>query len=263
MQNTQITEASSSIVFQRNMEGENDIEVFPYPVSIIRKDFQIADSKEFKVDEYLCKNCRFTSLDNLIYDLTSLAESLNKELLDLVNGEYQNFIKLSQLIDGSLGLIHKIQVDLRNFRANLDKTYSTFNSSHRTADEALELRTHLIIKQSKAKLIISLEEQVNYFEVLLSREDMRTSDKLQNLTKLYLSFSSIYRILATETNSFLRKLLEPKVLSLKYEFESYLDEILYRHRISKKHDVMLQLLNIYKILGRERHFISIISKQKQ
>lgn len=243
------------------MEDENDIEIFPYPASVIRNDFQIADSKKFNVDEYLCKNCRFTSLDNLIYDLTSLAESLNKELLDLVNGEYQNFIKLSQLIDGSLGLIHKIQVDLRNFRANLDETYSTLSSSHRTADEALELRTHLVLKQGKARLIILLEEQVNYFEVLLAREDMGTADKLRNLTKLYLSFSSIYRILGSENNTFFRKLLEPKVLSLKYEFESYLDEILHRHRISKKQDVILQLLNIYKILGRERQFINIISKQ--
>lgn len=246
------------------MESESGIEVFPYPISVGRKDFQLADSNGFDVDEYLCKNCRFTSLDNLIYDLTGLAESLNKELLDLVNAEYQSFINLGQLIDGSLGLIHKTQVDLRNFRSNLEKTYSTLNSSHHSVNEALELRANLIVKQSKARFIIILEEQVNYFEILLAREDMNTVDKLRNLAKLYFSFNAIHRILGDEDNRFFRNVLEPKLLSLKYEFESYIDEILRRHRTFKegKQDIMLQLLNIYKILGREKDFINIISTKK-
>lgn len=249
-------------------------EEFPYPISINREDFQQElNCEAFQVDEFLYNNHRFTSIDSLIKDLTQLSDGLNKELLNLVNNDYADFIKLGKSINGGLEMMHNIQIDLQSFTSNLLLTKKNFQNSNDLVANSLKKKQELIELKTKIKLCLLLNDYVNNFESLLNIDDLITENhklviKLKSLTTLYLSLSKMFELITANGNdesiAFINKNLKFKIMSLKFEFKSYLDEILthFKSKRIENQDVILELLNIYKITGHEADFIAIL-KAKQ
>lgn len=258
------------------LDAFNESEDFPYPTTISRQDFQNDNQKDnFNVDEFLYKNHRFTSIDILIKDLTNLSKSLNQDLLDLVNNDYNDFIELGKSINGGLDLINNIKIDLKKFNFELNETKATFTNSSTIIKNGLIEKKKLINLKTKIKLLLLLNDQINNFEILLNSEDdneieIKIIIKLKNLTSLYLSFTKLNSLLINDSINFIEKNLKLRILSLKFEFKAYLEELLLKSLQQSKNysndknnnDLVLQLLNIYKITGHESEFLSII-KRKQ
>ncbi|CUM46429.1 uncharacterized protein AC631_04934 [Debaryomyces fabryi] len=248
-------------------------EEFPYPVTINREDFQQElNCDNFQVDDFLYQNHRFTSIDSLIKDLTHLLDSLNNELLDLVNNDYTDFIKLGKSINGGLQLMHNIQIDLQNFNTSLSLVKKNFQVSNDLVANALAKKQELVELKTKIKLCLLLNDHVNNFENILNLDDLNTENdklvtKLKTLTALYLSLSKLFALITSnerdDSVSFVNKNLKVKIMSLKFEFKGYLDEMLtsFKSKRISNRDVILELLNIYKITGHERDFISIMNSK--
>lgn len=248
-------------------------EAFPYPVTISREEFQLElNSGAFEVDDFLYKNHRFTSIDTLIKDLSDLSTSLNKELLNLVNNDYNDFIKLGKSINGGLQLIQDVQIDLQKFSGTLSLTRKNFKASDDVVGNALQRKQQLVELKSKVKLCLLLNDYVNNFEHLLNLDVLNCETdklvaKLKNLTSLYLSFSKLFALLAADERDehigFINKNLKVRIMSLKFEFKGYLDELLVKFNAtrSQNHDIILELLNIYKITGHESDFLSIVHRK--
>lgn len=238
----------------------NGTEDFPYPVTITRDDF--AHDSNFDPDTFLFENHRFTSLDSLLTDLKALSKTLNQDLLDLVNDEYANFIQLGQSIGGCLELINNISLDVGRFNSSLGTSLKNFTESSQTADNALKHKRRLNLLKIKIKLILLLHEQCSSFETLLGldigeAEAGRLVAKLSTLATLFLSISKIFAVLMESSNSddaacvFFEKVVKTKVISLKFEFKPYLDEILaiaLADRVAYG-ELLLQLLHVYRITG--------------
>ncbi|OBA21132.1 hypothetical protein METBIDRAFT_78189 [Metschnikowia bicuspidata var. bicuspidata NRRL YB-4993] len=235
-------------------------EPFPYPLNITREDF--ADVALFDPDEFLFKNHRYTSLDSLIADLRSLSKSLNQDLLDLVNNEYTNFIELGQSIGSCLELIDNLSVEVCKFKASLGQTFVDFSESSATAKAILQHKRSLNLLKNKIKVILLLHEQCISFETLLALDvaDLspgRLDMKLHTLTTLHLSIGKMYALIIesnlanTETCQFFDNVVKTKVLTLKFEFKLYLDELLVmaRSRSQEYRNLILSILQTYRILG--------------
>ncbi|EGW34392.1 uncharacterized protein SPAPADRAFT_59823, partial [Spathaspora passalidarum NRRL Y-27907] len=165
------------------MENEFDIlngtDEFPYPTSIVRTDFKNFDDEE--IDEFLYKNHRFTSMDVLIKELSDLSKNLNQTLLDLVNNDYHDFIKLGKSINGGLDLINIISGDLKGFKLELISYKNKFNTGYKSINNLLVKRQKLIELKTSGKLCLLLHDQAIEFDNCIEEKNSDLSTQLKKL----------------------------------------------------------------------------------
>lgn len=73
----------------------------------------------FNVDRFLYEHYRYSQLDDLQGELTTLLASLDQELFDMVNNDYFDFINLGKTLDGGEGLVDRLRVDVTKYRKRL------------------------------------------------------------------------------------------------------------------------------------------------
>lgn len=240
--------------------AEEDTETFPFPLTITRDDFSVG--LQFDPDTFLFTKHRFTPLDSLLADLTDLSQSLNQDLLDLVNSEYTNFIRLGQSIEGCMELMSNISLDVSKFNTTLTHALEDFSESSHTADSVLLHKKRLNLMKNKIKLMLLLNEQCSSFNTLLALDvgDVaveRLVTKVSTLATLYLSVTKIFAVLMESEDStdeicvFFEKVVKPKVVTLKHEFQLYLDElvVLGSSDSAVYGGLLLQVLHIYRVTG--------------
>lgn len=240
------------------METLNVEEKFPFPVTISRQDF--LDLPEDQIDEFLYTNHRYTSIDSLISDLKNLLDHLNAELLDLVNNEYEDFIKLGQSIDGGLDLIADVQDGVELFKRDVGTVKHDITGSRELVQQALNQKQHLLQIKKKAKACLLLHHVVSNFEQILN-SSLPDLDKIKELNTLYLSMEKLLSGFGLDDILF-KKHLKTRVAAMKLEFKSYLDTCLLNYKENKNDNksLVLDLLNTYRIIGHEEDCIRVLRK---
>lgn len=273
----------------------NGTDEFPYPTSIIQTDFKNFDSDSHEIDLFLYKNYRFSSIDSIIKELTELSTNLNQNLLDLVNDDYHDFIDLGKSINDGLDLINAIVEDLKNFEIELVNYYKKFLDLDNRLYQILQNRKFLNNLKTCIKLNLILHDQITEFDNCMNNQiqeenNIQGLNQLKTLTSLYLSINNIeiflnkfiqlgniddvnnsidnndndnnngnYRV----NSPFHDNYINNKIASIKLEFKSYLDQLI-RKELKKKtrnSQIMIELLNIYKLIGEEKSVMSIISSK--
>ncbi|KAI5963492.1 uncharacterized protein KGF55_002372 [Candida pseudojiufengensis] len=175
---------------------------FPFPKSIVTTDFKNFNTEE--IDSFLYKNHRFTSIDQLIKDLKLLSTNLNQNLLDLINSDYKDFIKLGKSINGGNDLINNLFEDLKNFKMELLEYMKKFERIDEEIEKILITRYNLIELKTNIKLNLLLNDQILEFDQfinLLNKNNKihNNNDKeihinkgnLKKLTTIYLTILNI------------------------------------------------------------------------
>lgn len=273
----------------------NGTDEFPYPTSIIQTDFKNFDSDSHEIDLFLYKNYRFSSIDSIIKELTELSTNLNQNLLDLVNDDYHDFIDLGKSINDGLDLINAIVEDLKNFEIELVNYYKKFLDLDNRLYQILQNRKFLNNLKICIKLNLILHDQITEFDNCMNNQiqeenNIQGLNQLKTLTSLYLSINNIEIFLNkfiqlgniddvnnsidnndNDNNNGNHRVNSPfhdnyinnKIASIKLEFKSYLDPLI-RKELKKKarnSQIMIELLNIYKLIGEEKSVMSIISSK--
>lgn len=273
----------------------NGTDEFPYPTSIIQTDFKNFDSDSHEIDLFLYKNYRFSSIDSIIKELTELSTNLNQNLLDLVNDDYHDFIDLGKSINDGLDLINAIVEDLKNFEIELVNYYKKFLDLDNRLYQILQNRKFLNNLKTCIKLNLILHDQITEFDNCMNYQiqeenNIQGLNQLKTLTSLYLSINNIEIFLNkfiqlgniddvnnsidnndNDNNNGNHRVNSPfhdnyinnKIASIKLEFKSYLDPLI-RKELKKKarnSQIMIELLNIYKLIGEEKSVMSIISSK--
>lgn len=273
----------------------NGTDEFPYPTSIIQTDFKNFDSDSHEIDLFLYKNYRFSSIDSIIKELTELLTNLNQNLLDLVNDDYHDFIDLGKSINDGLDLINAIVEDLKNFEIELVNYYKKFLDLDNRLYQILQNRKFLNNLKTCIKLNLILHDQITEFDNCMNNQiqeenNIQGLNQLKTLTSLYLSINNIEIFLnkfiqlgniddvnnSIDNNDhdnnngnhrvnspFHDNYINNKIASIKLEFKSYLDQLI-RKELKKKarnSQIMIELLNIYKLIGEEKSVMSIISSK--
>lgn len=242
--------------------------LFPYPAAVLRDDFTPSDH-DFDADEFLYAQHRYSALDLLLKDLKRLSDGLNGELLDLVNDNYAEFIGLGKLIDGVLDVVNAVQLETRRFRKQLVAVDEHLTSSQHTVGDYLLARAQLVELKTSIRLCTVLNDNVSSFQALLDREvDTKNHpvllQHLKNLTSLYLSFAHLFEVIQESHGDtpFVSKVLRDRIMSCKFEFNAYVDEVSRVHLANRAaSDIILELLNIYKITGREKSMVQLLASR--
>ncbi|RMZ68104.1 hypothetical protein GMOD_00004289 [Pyrenophora seminiperda CCB06] len=99
-------------------DDEDNLSTLPFATPLRRSDFLVPD---FSPSEYLSTlRNRHQTLEDLRAELRSRSQLLSKELLDLVNSNYQDFLNLGNSLNGGEEKVEEVRVGLLGFRKEVD-----------------------------------------------------------------------------------------------------------------------------------------------
>ncbi|GMG21522.1 unnamed protein product [Ambrosiozyma monospora] len=216
----------------------SDSDSLNFSTELTRESFQLNNFND--PTSFLLKHYKFWSLDDLLQSLQSLTSDIDTELINLINSNYLNFIKLGNSIDGSFDLIQNLKVDLNGYIKSLEtQNEKKINTDLQVVDQLIDYKSKLLNYRRLIQLIISLSTQIEVFVSrceLSKRVEEFDLNRLKELLSLYLNVLSSYRVLVgkfdgvMELNRFeILISLVKKFAYLKLEFKSILNEFLKNH----------------------------------
>ncbi|KAJ5723677.1 hypothetical protein N7488_001712 [Penicillium malachiteum] len=152
---------------------DEDSSSLPFPEPLSRTSFLAPD---FDPATFLASlTNRHQSLEDLRQELRGLEQLLNKELLDLVNENYQDFLSLGTALRGGEEKVEGVKVGLLSFRRDVqalrDKVEDRRREVEGLLNEKRQLRSHADIGKS----LLDYADRVEELEHRLMIEDESAS----------------------------------------------------------------------------------------
>jgi len=143
-----------------SLGSDDDEDNLPYPAELARNDFLAPD---FDAQTYLSSlRNRHQTLEDLRSDLRQRSQLLNRELLDLVNGNYDEFLSLGGDLKGGEEKVEGVRVGLLGFQREIEGIRKAVRDrAEETAELLAEkkgLRKEIVFGRSLLEVHERLEE---------------------------------------------------------------------------------------------------------
>jgi hypothetical protein len=140
--------------------GSDDEDTLPYPAELARNDFLAPD---FDAQTYLSSlRNRHQTLEDLRSDLRQRSQLLNRELLNLVNGNYEEFLSLGGDLKGGEEKVEGVRVGLLGFQREVEGIRKAVQDRARETGELLRekkvLRKEVVLGRALLEVHERLEE---------------------------------------------------------------------------------------------------------
>lgn len=134
----------------------------PFPKPLARSSFLAPD---FDPTTFLSSlSNRFQTLDDLQNELRALSQSLSKELLDLVNDNYQDFLSLGRTLRGGEEKVEEVRVGLLGFQRELNLIRSKVDSKRDDVAKLLEDKRNLKQEIQLGRSLLEIAERIEDLE---------------------------------------------------------------------------------------------------
>jgi len=118
-----------------NDSSSDDEDNLPYPLALPRSDFL---SPSFSAPDYLSTlSSRHQTLEDLRSDLRERSQALSKELLDLVNTNYEEFLLMGSDLKGGEERVEDVRVGLLGFRRGVEEVRKSVGERRAEVDGLL------------------------------------------------------------------------------------------------------------------------------
>jgi hypothetical protein len=285
----QQSSAITSISTAAYNESSDEEDTLPYPAPLPRSDFL---DPEFEPSAYLSTlRNRHQTLEDLRGDLRSRSQLLNKELVDLINGNYEEFLSLGEDLKGGEEKVDSIRLGVLGFQREIEGVRKAVQGRLGEVDTLLEdkkrVRRDIVLGRS----LLDIEAQVTELEESLGLqgdvEDISGGDdddndfdeegdddedepshvngtssmtvslrKLQTHAQSFIVIKQIIRRVGRE-HPFLVA-LQPRMMELQKTILLDLATALRQAKASKTPDVVLTLMGLYGDLGAEAEAVKIL-----
>lgn len=163
----------SSSEFDENTSG------LPFPQPLSRASFLTPD---FDPATYLASlTDRHQTLEDLRQELRELSQTLSKELLDLVNENYQDFLSLGGTLKGGEEKIEETKLGLLGFRRDVAAIQAKVEARRKAVQSLLEEKKKYRTDVNVGKALLDIADRVEELEERLmiatpSKEDTTPLD---------------------------------------------------------------------------------------
>ncbi|KIX09340.1 uncharacterized protein Z518_00419 [Rhinocladiella mackenziei CBS 650.93] len=145
---------------------DNDASLLPFPKPIDRSAFLAPD---FEAGAFLSSlSNRFQTLEDLHTELRELSQTLNEELVDLVNDNYQDFLSLGSTLSGGEERIEDIRVGLLGFQREIQAVKDKVDARRNEVVELLEKRKALKQETGVGRALLEIAERLDQLEEKLN-----------------------------------------------------------------------------------------------
>lgn len=107
---------------------------------------------------------RHQNLEDLQSELRSRNALLSRELLDLVNSNYQDFIELGLGLSGSEGKVEEVRLDVMGFRREVENMKSRVSKEELQISSLIRERTQIKRDVSAGKNMLDLDSKMKELE---------------------------------------------------------------------------------------------------
>ncbi|KAJ5908585.1 hypothetical protein N7495_001267 [Penicillium taxi] len=148
---------------------EDSSSVLPFPKPLSRVSFL---SNDFDAATFLSSlTNRHQSLEDLRQELRGLEQLLNKELLDLVNENYQDFLSLGTALRGGEEKVEGVKVGLLAFQRDVQAIRDKVDARRQEVEELLNEKRRLRSHADIGKELLDYADRIEELEHQLMIED--------------------------------------------------------------------------------------------
>ncbi|KAJ5775133.1 uncharacterized protein N7511_000144 [Penicillium nucicola] len=172
---------------------DEDPSGLPFPEPLSRTSFLAPD---FDPATFLSSlTNRHQSLEDLRQELRGLEQSLNKELLDLVNENYQDFLSLGTSLRGGEEKVEGVKVGVLSFQRDVKAIRDKVEARRREVEELLNEKRRIRTNADIGKDLLDYADRVEELEHRLmiqtnpSQQDVKISEESDTESELYSSES--------------------------------------------------------------------------
>ncbi|KAI9829658.1 MAG: hypothetical protein M1819_006029 [Sarea resinae] len=142
--------------------SDQDEDNLPYPTPLARSAFLTPD---FSPTAFLSTlHNRHQTLEDLRSELRSRSQLLSKELLDLVNTNYQDFLTLGGSLQGGEEKVEEVRVGLLGFRREVEGVRRKIEERGKLVSELLDERTAVRKQIAVGRTILEFESRLAELE---------------------------------------------------------------------------------------------------
>lgn len=262
----------------------------PYPKPLSRVSFL---TPEFDPTTFLSTlRNRHQTLEDLRAELRTRSQDLNKELLDLVNENYQEFLSLGSSLKGGDEKVEEVRLGLLGFRREVEGLRGKVDGRRKEVEELVEERKRIRESVQVGRRLLEIESKIGDLEGRLMlastgprkagviEEEVVSSDneeesdeepesngigipRLRRHMEQYMYIKGSMENVGPE-HPFLVK-QEERVLRLKQTVLLDLNSAL-KQAVSGGEEMrgdLLKLLGIYKQMGEASEAIAVLKKSKR
>lgn len=256
-------------------DDDDDEDTLPYPTELARNDFLAPD---FNPQTYLSSlRNRHQTLEDLRSDLRQRSQLLNQELLDLVNGNYEDFLSLGGDLKGGEEKVEGVRVGLLGFQREVEGIRRAVGERARETGGLLREKQAIRQDVVLGRALLELHERVTELEAsmgLADEGDQLDSDpsdsesddisassqsaaikRLERHTQHFTLSATL--IAQLEPHPFIQA-LRPRLAELRRTLLLDLAAALRQARSSKEPDAILKLVRLYGDLGAEEQAVRVL-----
>lgn len=261
--------------------GSDDEDTLPYPAELARNDFLAPD---FDAQTYLSSlRNRHQTLEDLRSDLRQRSQLLNRELLDLVNGNYEEFLSLGGDLKGGEEKVEGVRVGLLGFQREVEGIRKAVQERAKETLELLQekkglrkdivlgralLEVHERLEELEEKLGIKTKEGEEDDEDDEDEDDDETSSELESspytsATKRLRKQSEQYLLIVCQSSKigpshpFLLS-LQPRMDEVRKTLVLDLSASLRQAKSSNDRNAMLGLSQVFGILDAQSDALKVL-----
>lgn len=160
-------------------------DTLPYPLPLSRTPFL---DPAFNPQSYLSTLAsRHQTLEDLRSELRQRSQSLAKELLDLVNGEYQHFVELGEELRGGGEKVEGVRVGLLGFEREVEGVRAGVGEVVEQVGQAIGELKEVRKDVAVGRALLEVDDRVSELELALgivgtsSGKDLEDYDELDDL----------------------------------------------------------------------------------
>ncbi|KAB8234699.1 hypothetical protein ETB97_004074 [Aspergillus alliaceus] len=150
-------------------EVDDDTSGLPFPEPLSRSSFLAPD---FDPAEYLSSlTNRHQSLEDLRQELRDLDQLLSRELLDLVNENYRDFLSLGIALQGGEEKVEQVRVGLLAFQRDVQSIRDKVDARYREVEQLVEEKKRLRKQANVGRALLDYADRVDELERKLMIRD--------------------------------------------------------------------------------------------
>ncbi|KAL9103833.1 MAG: hypothetical protein Q9163_001153 [Psora crenata] len=263
-------------------ESSTDLSSLPYPKPLTRASFLVPD---FNPTTFLSSlHNRHQTLEDLRSELRQRSADLNKELLDLVNSNYEDFLGLGRDLRGGDEKVEELRLGVLGFKRELEGLKYKVRERRDEVERLVEERKRVRQRITLGKGLLEVERRVKGLEEKLmlapgngnngdeqgsltdsdeaSEEEMEGGvdvSKLRRNAELYIYIEKLVRRFGAE-HPFLAKQKE-RVRRLRQTVLLDLNNALVQSAAAGKQGI-LQILEVYKVMDASREAVYVLKEAK-
>ncbi|KAF2140355.1 uncharacterized protein K452DRAFT_352095 [Aplosporella prunicola CBS 121167] len=161
---SQTPSSSASAASASAPASDDDDTTLPYPHPLPRSDFA-APPAAFSASTYLSSlSHRHQTLADLRADLRARSQQITRELLDLVNANYADFLSLGQALQGGEERVEEVRVGLLGLRGAVGDVRGVVGGRESELSELLEEREEVRRLRGLGGALLEVERRVGELE---------------------------------------------------------------------------------------------------